>query len=477
MVFLVVIGGFQKLKNFDKGDIIFNAAQTESLLKNGYITNSYARKNGKKYSGMSLASSNIDYEELSGNAFIAGTVKWNNNLSGNAYDNGYWKPPATSTSNGGGDKGGGNEDTHKHKHKDKGKDKDKGKTNNPNKSAKDFLQTLDSIEIQLQRVDAEIQRLETNGNKTFVSFKDRSKSFVAEMSLVDKEIKKINRSISSGSPQGGKNIYANYFRKAVNAAKAAGSKKDEGGTASKKNRPGDELSVYWTDRIKNAVDTGAYLTLDDVHDEGMWKKIQAFQTWYEKGIKLKQKQQEYLNKLSQLTISRLQLVQKSYESYLNLVAEQANTNQQLIEAQTALAKNDTLNLLNKNIQFDQTRIDTLKEEKELLETRLKEAVDSKAIVKNSEEWRTWMTNIQKIDTQLQAAENDIVAQTNQKLEYVQTRWQATLDLLDTSTERYNTLIDRQSAKQSITPKTYKKEGDNLCFTLMTTGTYSIFAQS
>ena len=39
-----------------------------------------------------------------------------------------------------------------------------------------------------------------------------------------------------------------------------------------------------------------------------------------------------------------------------------------------------------------------------------------------------------------------------------------------------TPIEKNSKNLGI-PKTYKKEGDILCFTLMTTGTYSIFAQS
>ena len=443
--------------NLPKGAIIFNHKQTESLLKKGYVNGSHG-----KIIGGAFASGTVDDEkDFEDKAFATGTVKWNNNLSGNAYDNGYWKPPTTSTSNGGGDKGGGNEDTHKHKHKhkDTGKDKDKGKTNNANKSAKEFLQTLDTIEIQLQRVDAELQRLDTNANKTFGSFKGRGNSFAAEISIINKEIERLNKSLktTNKNAHGGENSYASYLAKAEAAAKAAGIKAGEDGASySKRNVQGQGLSEYWTDRIKNGVNNNEMLTIDDVGNEGLWKKIQAYQTWYEKYVKLSQKRQEYINRIAQLTISDLQLVQKSYESYLNLVAEQANTNQQLIEAQTALTKNDTLNLLNKNIQFDKTRISTLKEEKKALEERLKQAVDNKIIKKNSEEWRTWMANIQKIDTQLQTAENDIVAQTDQKLEYVQTRWQATLDLLDTSTERYNTLIERQGAKQSITPKTYKK---------------------
>lgn len=432
----ILNNGDPTFANLKRGDIVFNHQQTAELLEKGHLKGSH----GTIVGGMS--------------AFATGTAKWNGAMSGTAHGGDgkgggidYGNSSSSSNSNSNSNKD--------NKHKDKSKSKDKPSSSN--KAAKDFLQTLDAIEIQLQRVDAEISRLDTNAAKAFEKFGDRSKSLTDEIALITKEVNKLNKSLSSGNQQGSATTYANYFAKAKQAAKAAGAKnKDEGADANKKNRPGDELSEYWTKRIKNAVDKGAMLTIDDVHDEGLWKKIQAFQTWYEKGVKLQQKKQEYLNKLAQLTITKLQLVQKSYESYLNLVSEQANTTQQLLEAQSALTKNATINRLDDLISYDEKRIEKLKDEKNDLQKGLDAAVKSGIIKKDSEEYRTWKTNIQKIQTDIRAAENDIVNQTNQKLEYIQSRWESTLELLDADIEKYDNLVIKNEYKQSVIPKIYEK---------------------
>lgn len=431
----ILNNGDPTFANLKRGSVIFDHQQTADLLEKGYIKGSH----GTIVGGMS--------------AFATGTAKWNGAMSGTAH---------AGTGGGGGIdySGGGNNNNGNHSsggNHNSGNHSGGGNNSSSNKAAKDFLQTLDAIEIHLQRVDAEISRLDTNAAKTFEKFGDRSKSLTDEISLITKEVEKLNKSLSSGNQQGSDTTYANYFAKAKQAAKAAGAKnKDEGADAKKKNRPGDELSEYWTKRIKNAVDKGAMLTIDDVHDEGLWKKIQAFQTWYEKGVKLQQKKQEYLNKLAQLTITKLQLVQKSYESYLNLVSEQVNTTQQLLEAQSALTKNATINRLDDLISYDQKRIEKLKDEKDDLQKGLDAAVKSGIIKKDSEEYRTWKTNIQKIQTDIRAAENDIVNQTNQKLEYIQSKWESTLELLDADIEKYNNLVTKNEYKQSVIPKIYEK---------------------
>ena len=432
----ILNNGDPTFANLKRGSVIFDHQQTADLLEKGYVKGSH----GTIVGGMS--------------AFATGTAKWNGAMSGTAHagtgGGGGIDYGGSSPSGGGsGKKGGGGSGS--------GKKGGGGNNSSSNKAAKDFLQTLDAIEIHLQRVDAEISRLDTNAAKTFEKFGDRSKSLTEEIALITKEVNKLNKSLSSGNQQGSDTTYANYFAKAKQAAKAAGAKnKDEGADAKKKNRPGDELSEYWTKRIKNAVDKGAMLTIDDVHDEGLWKKIQAFQTWYEKGVKLQQKKQEYLNKLAQLTITKLQLVQKSYESYLNLVSEQANTTQQLLEAQSALIKNATINRLDDLISYDQKRIEKLKKEKDDLQKGLDAAVKSGIIKKDSEEYRTWKTNIQKIQTDIRAAENDIVNQTNQKLEYIQSRWESTLELLDADIEKYDNLVTKNEYRQSVIPKIYEK---------------------
>ena len=195
------------------------------------------------------------------------------------------------------------------------------------------------------------------------------------------------------------------------------------------------------------------MTIDDVHDEGLWKKIQAYQTWYEKGVKLKQKQQEYLNKLNTLTIQHLQLTQKSYESAINLITEDLNYNQQMIEAQQRFLKNDTIHFLNSNIKKDIAKRDKLQKEADELQAELNQAVKDGYITKDSEEYNTWTANIKKIKNDIITTENDMVNQTVAKMNYVQERWQSVLDIINTEVEGYNTQIESRAYSQFIPVRT------------------------
>ena len=470
----ILNGGYPTFADFKKGDIIFNAEQTESLLKNGYITGSYA-----KLKGNAFASGTVDDENLEGKAFITGTTGWNGALSGQAhYTRGDVKRPQNYSRKGG-------TTTHKTTHSSNNKSGGNhsgghhtggNHSNNNNKSSKDFLQTLDAIEIQLQRVDAELQRLETNANKTFESFTSRAKSFNSEIHTTKIELAKIEKSLSKNNKNvsGDGGNPASYFRKARAASTAAGYKSgEEGANKTKNNMTGQALTDKWIKRIQNGVASGAYLTLNDVGDEGLWKKIQAYQTWYEKGIKLQQKRQEYLNKLNQLTIASLQLTQKKYESYINYLNENMNTNQQRIErksSQPHTKKNNTITLLSQSISTDNTKKAQLKKERDALEHQLKQAVKNGYIKERSEEWYTWKNNIEKINGQIIAIENDIVAKTNQKLEYVQERWQMYLDNLDKLAENYELNIESQKSKQKI-GQTFDKKNKNAGEYKPTTSTY------
>lgn len=461
----ILNNGYPTFADFNQGDIIFNAAQTESLLNNGYIRGSYARLKGNAFANGTIP----DDEDLIGRAHVTGTSKWNGKLSGFAHAaDGKWKPPATT---GGGGTTGGGDGSNKGGNDDKGggkkhKDHSSNDTKKTNQAAKDFLQTLDAIEIQLQRVDAELSRLDTNASKTYRSFSSRGTSLVDEIKLINKEIIKLDKSLSKTNKQfqgsnDGVTTPASYFAKAEQASKAAGYKStEEGHSYDKKNVQGQALTDYWKTRIRNGVnakvkkgDDGAMLTINDVGDEGLWKKIQAYQTWYEKGVKLQQKRQEYLNKLSALTIQRLQLTQKSYESALNIISEELNYNQQMIEAQQRFVKNDTIHYLNSNIKKDISKRKKLQKEADDLQSRLDQAVKDGYITKGSEEYRTWVANIQKIKNDIVATENDMVNQTVAKMDYVQERWQSVLDMIDTEVEGYNTQIESRAYNQFIPVRT------------------------
>lgn len=126
---------------YKKNDIIFNAEQTEQILKRGKITSGNGR----------------------GKALASGTV------SGKAFSNGF------GTITGSGSvitvaSGNGNNDS------------------NSGSKDKDFKETFDWIETAIDRVERAIKKLDTKASSVYRTWSDRNKNLLSEMSKVSDEI-------------------------------------------------------------------------------------------------------------------------------------------------------------------------------------------------------------------------------------------------------------------------------------------------
>lgn len=412
----ILNNGYPTFANLSRGSIIFNGNQTEEILKNGYIRGSYGR--------------------MMGGAFFTGTATtdWNGDIFGDSFAaGGTIRRPKTYTrsgSSGSSNKSSGKSSGSSGRSKGKsGKSSNNSSSNKSNKSAKDFSQTLDAIEIQLNRIDAEISRLDTNAAKTYDTFSNRSKALKDDLSTVTKEITRVNNTLKSTS------FSYNYLAKAAEAAKKAGLKDgDEGYKKGSENAVGTALSQKWIDKIKNSIQTGKYMTINDVGNEGLWKKIQAYQTWYEKHVKLQQKRQEYVNKLSQLTIQQLQLIQSNWETILNKVSADTTEfqarNDLLIEKGYDASEKYYRQQINKN----KTRRADLIKEANQLEAQLNAAVKAGRIKKGSEEWYKWQTTIKNIRNEIINTDKEI-ANLNNSIR--QLKW----DAFDRAQNRIGSMAD------------------------------------
>ncbi|MBC5745714.1 phage tail tape measure protein, partial [Lachnospiraceae bacterium MD308] len=129
------------------GSVVFNAKQTEELLKKGSINS-----RGKAY------------------------------LSGTAYGDGM--PNLTGSSSSTKKKNTKKKSTTKSKGKGKGKGKDTTK-----KDSKKFKETFDWIEVAIDRIERAIDRLNTAATSIYRSWSVRNKNLKSEISSVNKEIK------------------------------------------------------------------------------------------------------------------------------------------------------------------------------------------------------------------------------------------------------------------------------------------------
>ena len=405
----ILNGGYPTFANFKKGDIIFNANQTESLLKNGYIKGSYAKLKGNAFANGTVDDEDFDEDELEGKAFATGTAKWDGQLSGMSHAAGGTLRKASKKSR----KGSTSSSSSSKKSSGSGK-KSSGKSgkkssgnSSSNKSSKDNLQTLDAIEIRLNRIDALISQLDTNAGKTYSTFANRNSALVQDLATVQKEINAINSSLSSKS-----HVY-NYLSKASAAAKEAGLKSgDEGYKKGSQGASGTALSDKWIKRIQNSVNSGQYFTINDVRDEGLWKKIQAYQTWYEKYVKMQQKLQDQINKLSQLTIQQLTLIQTKWETTINNIGANITSLQNRIDLVTERGYDVAENYYSSQITENQNKIKALTSEASELQAQLNAAVKAGRIQQYSEEWYKWYIQIKNINNEVIAVNKEIQSLVN-----------------------------------------------------------------
>lgn len=212
---------------YKHNDIVFNAAQTESLFKYGGIK-------GAKPRGTMLASGSAFAE---GNAF-----PWNANASESNFasnrkngsvtvkaDTVKVESKSTTTK----DKS--NKSTTKNKTT---KSKDTKKKSKDTKD--DFEETFDWIEIAISRLERAIDRLDKRANRTYKSWSYRNKRLAEEIPKVREEI----------------NLQEKAYKRYIKEANSVG------------------LSSKWKKKVKNGE-----VNIQDIKNEDLAEKIKEYQTW------------------------------------------------------------------------------------------------------------------------------------------------------------------------------------------------------
>ena len=192
-----------------KGDVIFNADLTRQLLEKGEAD---------------------DYAKiLSGNSHSRGTVRGVAHATvkgGGSFKKASSSSKKSSGGNGGGGNGGGGGGSSSSK---------------ANKEAKDFKETLDKIEIRIDRLDRAVSNLDTVASNTFNNWTTRNKALADSLYTVSVEIKEQQRA------------YNRYMKQAnkvgLNANLAAKVRKGE-------------------------------IDIQDIRNEDTWKKIEEYRKWW-----------------------------------------------------------------------------------------------------------------------------------------------------------------------------------------------------
>ena len=284
---------------YKKGDIIFNAEQTRQILKNGKITS------GKKR----------------GTAFAEGTAFSGGSGKITAKGSVITTPSGSNNS-------------------------DNSNNSNSKDSSSDSTQTIDYIEIAIDRVQRAVNKLKKVAESAFKSLKKR-------LNATSDEIEKINEQIAVQNT-----AYSTYMAKAN--------------------------SINLSSSIKQAVRNGSYSITD--YDSDTASLISEYKQYYEAALDCKEAVQDLNDELAQLYKDKFDLIEQDFDNQLSRMENKANhieSQISLLEAQNYFVSSKYYKKL---ANQEQNNIAMLNDKYAGLQEALDEAVNSGRISKYSEEW-------------------------------------------------------------------------------------------
>ena len=306
--------------NIPRGSIIFNHRQTEELLKNGKVTSDGGR--ARAYAnGTAFAQ---------GTAFSSGTgggeevVVGVNSVTGTSY---------TKSSD----------------------------------SKDDFEETIDWIEIAIERIERAIGNLDTKANSVYRSWSDRNNNLIEQISKVGDEIA----------------LQQSAYEKYMAAA------------------AGTDLSSSYAEKVRNGT-----IDIETITDETLKQKIDDYQKWYEKALACEDAILELKETESELYAQRFENIQTQYEGILQGYEHtEAMLNEYISQAeeQGYIVSKKYYNAL---IANEKSNIAELKKEQSDLIAERDNAVAEGKIVKGSE---AWLEQCAAIDEVTQAIEESTTA--------------------------------------------------------------------
>ena len=252
----VLNNGYPTFANLRKGDVVFNHAQSESLLKNGYVTGSHAR---------------LAYESsfVNGSAFSSGSWVFGNTGNGNLKGTGT-KYTGSSTYN---------------KSKDKSTKATEKATKATEKASKtvsdaadEFKEKFDEVEIKLDRMERSLQKL-TDSIETY------SYDLSKQSSVADQAMNMIRTDLTTLQQ-----AYNRYIQEANSVG----------------------LSDDWKRRVENGE-----IDITTLTDENLADQIKKYQEYFEKALDVQDTIADYQSQLLDLATQKLDNIEQYFENRTN----------------------------------------------------------------------------------------------------------------------------------------------------------------
>lgn len=255
--------------------------------------------------------------------------------------------------------------------------KKSNKKSGSNSEAEEFLETLDFIEIWIDRIERDISNLDTVANSAYKSFSKRNSTLSQEFGKVSEEINRQQQA------------YNAYMAKA------------------------NSLGLSW-DYI-NKIQNGT-LQIEDIRDEGLNEKIEQYQEFYEKALDCRDAIYELNETLGDLAQAKFDNVASEYDAQLSEIEHRINNIEhglEMVEAKGNFASKSYYEML---MSTEQENISMLQKEYAALQSAFNEAMSSGAIEQYSESWYDMRSQINDVEEALGDAQKALIEYKNEMRE-------------------------------------------------------------
>ena len=356
---------------YQRGDIIFNHKQTEELFNNGRVTSGGGRAKAL-VGGTAFSSGTGGIGKAIGKA--VDKLK-NNKATVTTTETKEKEKKKTTVEIGGSASGTGGIG------KAGGTGKTGGiaagsKSSDASTSAKnDFKETIDWIEIAIERIEREIDNLDQKANNIYKSWSSRNSALVSEIGKVEDEISLQQKA------------YDRYIKQAN----------------------GVGLSSSWAEKVRNGK-----IDISTIKDESLAEKIKDYQNWYEKALECKDAIEELKEQEAELYVQRVENVATQYEGILGVIEHEKNMLDEYISQNEANAQLVSGNYYKALINNERDTIAELEKQKSNMLSKLQEAMNAAdkngnpLIAKGSEAWYEMVSSIDEVTLSIAESQTQLV---------------------------------------------------------------------
>ena len=341
------IPGGMHIQNFKKGDIILSADQMESLFSIGKATGT-----GKAYANGTASVRDLASTGLHAyaNPNANGTWVFGNVGNGNIGGSGY-SPNGNNTSS-----NNDNSDTNSN-------------LDQANDSAEEFKETLDGIEILINRIERDIKNIERVAGSAYNTFAKRNRALRNQISSIYEEI--------SIQQQG----YNRYLQEAE--------------------------SVPLSEEYKNLVRNGA-IDISTITDKDLSENINKYKEWYEKALDCRDAIEELTESVRDLYKQAFDNVVTMYDGMLSQIEHRHNMLEGYIDQTEAQGYIVSTKYYDAMITNEQNKLSKLNKERNNLINALNDAIVNGDIEVESEAWYDMQASINSVNESIQESTTNII---------------------------------------------------------------------